>query len=96
MSASVGHSDRAARGLAVARVRAAARSRRAGAGTVTEMARSLLRDARDAGAPRVSTGQGATAGAGAPAGAGVEARPRCAGAAARGRLTPRAFAARRA
>jgi hypothetical protein len=45
---SVAHSDQATRRRATQRVRAAGRSRRADAGAVAEMARSLLRDAREA------------------------------------------------
>jgi len=57
MSALAARKEQAARGRAVQRVRDAGRSRRAGAGTVTEMARSLLRDARDAGAGQVGSRQ---------------------------------------
>jgi len=57
MSALAAGKEQAARGRAVQRVREAGRSRRAGAGTVTEMARSLLRDARDAGAAQVGSSQ---------------------------------------
>ncbi len=48
MSSLAPHSDQAARRLPAQRVRAATRARRADAGTVTEMARLLLRDAREA------------------------------------------------
>jgi hypothetical protein len=48
MSALARHQDHAARRLTTQRVRAARRSRRADAGAVTEIARSLLRDAREA------------------------------------------------
>jgi len=50
MSSLTRHSDQGAPAprLAPQRVRAAGRSRRADEGTVTEMARSLLRDAREA------------------------------------------------
>jgi hypothetical protein len=48
MSSLTGHSDQLTRRLAAQRLLSAERSRRADAGTVTEMARSLLRDARDA------------------------------------------------
>jgi hypothetical protein len=49
MSAPARHSDQAVRSLAADRLIAAGRARRAEAGSVTEMARSLLRDAREAG-----------------------------------------------
>ncbi len=49
MRAVAPHGDLAARRLTAQRVRAARRSRHADAGTLTEMARSLLRGARDAG-----------------------------------------------
>jgi hypothetical protein len=48
MSSLAPYNDQAARSLAAQRLRTAARSRRAHAGTVTEMARLLLRDAREA------------------------------------------------
>jgi hypothetical protein len=48
MSSLVRQSDQATRRRATQRVRAAGRSRRADAGAVTEMTRSLLRDAREA------------------------------------------------
>ncbi|HSZ04884.1 MAG TPA: hypothetical protein VK778_06745 [Solirubrobacteraceae bacterium] len=48
MSPPAGHSEQVTRRHAAQRVRAAGRSRRADAGAVTEMARSLLRDARAA------------------------------------------------
>ena len=51
--------DHAARRLAAQRVRSAARSRRADEGTVTEMARLLLRDAREAHPVEDRTRQGA-------------------------------------
>jgi hypothetical protein len=64
MSALARHEDQAARRLTAQRVRTAGRSRRADAGTVTEIARSLLRDAREAGAaePRGRSGAAAWAG----------------------------------
>jgi hypothetical protein len=49
MSALARQTDQAARRLTAERVRAAGRFRRAEAGSLTEMARSLLRDAREAG-----------------------------------------------
>jgi hypothetical protein len=88
MSTLVGHSDQAPRRLTAERVRAAGRSRRADAGTLTEMARALLRDAREVGVGEARCDQGAAACAE------IAVRDECA--AARGRLTPRAFAARRA
>jgi hypothetical protein len=48
MSSLAPNNDHAARRLAAQRVRTAARTRRADEGTVTEMARLLLRDAREA------------------------------------------------
>jgi hypothetical protein len=48
MSSLARHSDQGTRRRATQHVRAAGRSRRADAGAVTEMARSLLRDAREA------------------------------------------------
>jgi hypothetical protein len=47
MSSLERHSDQATRGRTAQLVRATGRSRRADAGAVTEMARSLLRDARE-------------------------------------------------
>jgi hypothetical protein len=52
MSAMTRHSDRAAGRLPAQRTRLAGRARRAEAGTVTEMARSLLREAGGAGPER--------------------------------------------
>jgi hypothetical protein len=49
MSPLTQHGERVTRRLAAQRVRAAGRSRRADAGTVAEMARSLIRDAHEAG-----------------------------------------------
>jgi len=49
MSALARHGAQVTRRRAPQRVRAAGRSRRADAGAVTEMARALLRDAREAG-----------------------------------------------
>jgi hypothetical protein len=88
MSALVGHADQAARRLTAERVLAAGRSRRADAGTLTEMTRALLRDAREVGAAEARCRQGAAACA--------EIAVRDERTAVRGRLTPRAFAARRA
>ncbi|MGO9487947.1 MAG: hypothetical protein ACLQBB_02825 [Solirubrobacteraceae bacterium] len=48
MSAPAGQSDRAVRRVGAQRRRQDGRSRRADAGAVTEMARALLRDAREA------------------------------------------------
>jgi hypothetical protein len=48
MSAPTGLTDQAARHLATDRLRANGRFRRAEAGSLTEMARALLRDAREA------------------------------------------------
>jgi hypothetical protein len=48
MSSLLRHSDQSTRRLAAQRVRAAGRSRRVDASAVTVMARSLLRDAREA------------------------------------------------
>ena len=59
MSAATRHSDQAARRLAPASVRAGGRTRRADAGALTEMARALLRDAREAGASEVRSRKGA-------------------------------------
>jgi hypothetical protein len=88
MSSLARHSDQVTRRLAVQRVRAAGRSRRADAGTVTEMTRSLLRDARE-----VDTGE-ARCRQGGAAWADSVVRRELAGA--NGRLTSRALAARRA
>jgi hypothetical protein len=52
MSAMTRHSDRAAGRLPARRTRLAGRARRAEAGTVTEMARSLLRESGGAGLGR--------------------------------------------
>ncbi|HTU78883.1 MAG TPA: hypothetical protein VMF09_09015 [Solirubrobacteraceae bacterium] len=87
MSAQARPGDQAARRLAVARVRAAGRSRRAGAGAVTELARLLLRDAREAGGAA-----GCRQGPGVRAMAAVRSELDLA----RGRLSPRPRAARRA
>jgi hypothetical protein len=59
MSSPAPSTDHAARRLAAQRVRTAARSRRADEGTVTEMARLLLRDAREAHPVEDQTRQGA-------------------------------------
>jgi hypothetical protein len=88
MSALTRHEDQAARRLTAQRVRAAGRSRRADAGTVTEIARSLLRDARQA------DGAEARRRPGPPEWVGIAVRDERAGA--RKRLTPGAFAAPRA
>jgi hypothetical protein len=88
MSSLTPNNDHAARRLAEQRVRTAARSRRADAGTVTEMARLLLRDAREAHPAEARTRQG-------PA-AGVEYAVRRELAGASGRLSSRPLAARRA
>ena len=65
MSALASPQRPAARGRIVQRAREAGRSRRAGAGTVTEMARALLRDAREA---DFAQGAGRRRGAPAPEG----------------------------
>ena len=61
MSSLATYSDQATRRLAAQRVRTAGRSRRADAGAVTEMARSLLRDARDADGAKARCRRGGTA-----------------------------------
>jgi hypothetical protein len=63
MSSLAPNNDHAARRLAAQRVRTAARSRRADEGTVTEMARLLLRDAREMHPVEDRARQGAAAGA---------------------------------
>jgi hypothetical protein len=63
MSSLTPDNDHATRRQAAQRVRTAARSRRADAGTVTEMARLLLRDAREARPAENLTRQGPAAGA---------------------------------
>ena len=88
MSSLARHSDQATRRHAAQRVRAAGRSRRADAGAVTEMARSLLRDARAADSAVSQCGRGDTARA--------ERAVRRELAGANGRLSSRPFAARRA
>jgi|HubBroStandDraft_3_1064219.scaffolds.fasta_scaffold50421_1 hypothetical protein len=88
MSSLAPNNDHAARRLAAQRVGIAGRSRRADAGTVTEMARLLLRDAREA-----HTAEARTRGA-ADAGAVRAARRELASAS--GRLSSRPLAARRA
>ncbi|HEX4436393.1 MAG TPA: hypothetical protein VH061_06305 [Solirubrobacteraceae bacterium] len=76
-------------GPAVSRVRAAGRSRRAEEGHVTEMARLLIRDAREAGGGQAEAGQTAAE----RPHIGVRRRRAASGA---GRLTSRPLAARRA
>ncbi|MGA2452278.1 MAG: hypothetical protein ABSG93_02070 [Solirubrobacteraceae bacterium] len=88
MSSLATYSDQATRRLAAQRVRTAGRSRRADAGTVTEMARLLLRDAREAHTAEARPRQGAAARA--------ERAVRHELAGASGRLSSRPFAARRA
>jgi hypothetical protein len=88
MSSLAPNHDHAARRLTAQRVRTAGRSRRADAGTVTEMARLLLRDAREAHTAEARARQGADAGA-------VRAARREL-ASASGRLSSRPLAARRA
>lgn len=94
MSALTRNDDQTARRLAAQRVRSAGRSRRAGAGTITEMARSLVRDAREAGAAEARSLRDEAARADAAV------RQACSGAPARSgkpmRLSSRPFAARRA
>jgi hypothetical protein len=60
MSSEARHSDQATRRRAAQHVRAAGRSRRADAGAVTEMTRSLLRDAREADSAEACWRQGGT------------------------------------
>jgi hypothetical protein len=85
MSPAVGHNDQATRGFAARRT---ARSRRADAATVAEMARSLLHDAREAdSAAAYQRHDGAGR---------AERAARRELASANGRLTARPFAARRA
>jgi hypothetical protein len=93
MSAPVADAEQAVRRLTAERVRAAGRSprvagrsRRADAGALTEMTRALLRDAREVGAAEARCRQGAAACA--------QSAVRDERAPSRGRLTPRAFAAR--
>jgi hypothetical protein len=88
MSSLSAQADQARRRITAQRVGAAGRSRRADAGTVTEMARSLLRDAREAGSAEVRCRQ--------TAGVRAERIVRRAPVAAPARLTARPFAARRA
>jgi hypothetical protein len=88
MSSLVQHSDQATRRLAAEHVRAAGRSRRADAGAVTEMARSLLRDAHASDDAEVRCRRGGAARA--------ERAVRREPASANGRLSSRPFAARRA
>jgi hypothetical protein len=89
MSSLEPNNDHAARGLAAQRVRSAARSRRADAGTITEMARLLLRDAREAAHPAESRIRQGPA-------AGVQRAVRRELGGASGRLSSRPLAARRA
>jgi hypothetical protein len=89
MSSLAPNSDQATRRLTAQRVRAAGRSRRADAGTLTELARLLLRDAREA-----HTVEAAWAHQRAAAGASRAARRELAGAS--GRLSSRPLATRRA
>jgi hypothetical protein len=88
MSSPVRHSDQATRRHAAQHVRAAGRSRRADAGAVTEMARSLLRDARAADTAEARCRGGGVARA--------ERAVRRELAGVNGRLNSRPFAARRA
>ncbi len=88
MSSLTPTNDHVASRLAAQRVRTAARTRRADAGTVTEMARLLLRDAREAHPAEGHTRQGAAVG--------VEYAVRRELAGASGRLSSRPLAARRA
>jgi hypothetical protein len=60
MSSEERHSDQATRLRAALHVRAAGRARRADAGAVTEMTRSLLRDAREADSAEVRCRRGGT------------------------------------
>jgi hypothetical protein len=96
MSSRATNDDHAARRLAAQRVGIAGRSRRADAGTVTEMARLLLRDAREAHTAEARTRQGAETRTrqGAEAGAVHAARRELAGA--HRRLSSSPLAARRA
>ena len=100
MSSLARHSDQRTRRPAAQSVRAAARARRADAGTLAEMARLLVRDAREAHAAGAAVAAGARAGAGAGA---LQAASALADRAAvrelggeSGRLSARPFAARRA
>ncbi len=94
MSAVARHGDQAARRLAVQRVRVAGRARRADQGTVTEMARSLLRDARQADTAEARPCQSAAARAQRTARTDRAVRRELAGAP--GRLSSRPLAAPRA
>jgi hypothetical protein len=64
MSALTQHPDHAARRRAAERARLAGRSRRSDAGSVTEMAIALLRDAREGGRRQSAPRRGAGGGAG--------------------------------
>jgi hypothetical protein len=88
MSSLTPNSDQATRRLAAQRVRTAGRSRRADAGTLTEMARLLLRDAREAHTTEAQPRQGV--------GASPHRAVRRELAAASGRLSSRPLAAQRA
>jgi hypothetical protein len=97
MSSLMPYSDQATRRLAAQRVRTAARTRRADAGTVTELARVLLRDARAAHPAETRPDEARPRqGAAAPRGGRADRAVRRELAGASGRLSSRSLAARRA